>query len=197
MSLRHLTLVALLVSAFAVSPAAAADNGYFPRNPYDTRFCAGLETAFRTGNGTRLDCTSKTTAIVVEYFDYWPQAIGQALALATETGRQPGIVLVCRNDRQHCASAGHDVESVFGRLRTPLTLWPCAMTDAWLGECYKAVLPSLLCRLPLETRLNLSNPLENAPACPGLSARQRMAPTPAPGIGRFCAKSRVSDAKTH
>ena len=141
MSLRHLTLVGLLVSAFAVSPADAADNGYFPRNPYDTRFCAGLETAFRTGNGTRLDCTSKTTAIVVEYFDYWPEAIGQALALATKTGLQPGIVLVCRNDRQHCDAAAHDVESVFAGLKAPLTLWTCALTDAALGDCHRADLP--------------------------------------------------------
>ena len=140
MSLRQLSLIAV-VGLLQIGSAQAAGDGYFPANHYDLRFCAGLKTEFRSENATRIDCTSKANAIVVEYFDYWPEAIGQSLALAAKTGLEPGIVLVCRNDHEHCANAANAVEATFARIKSPLTLWDCGLTDTSLGDCHKADLP--------------------------------------------------------
>jgi hypothetical protein len=118
----------------AAAPAVAAD-GYFPANRTEARFCAGLERDYRPGNAARLACESPTDAIVVEYQDYWREAIGQALSLAAETDRRPGIVLVCRNDEQHCMAASTGVRAPFSRYAVPLTLWDCGLMDQALGDC--------------------------------------------------------------
>src|SRR5690242_20124372 len=120
----------LLACALILLPAgiANADN-YFPANPYEARFCAGLDRDFRPENASRVDCLSKTNAIVVEYYDYWREAIGQSLALATERGLKPGIVLICRNDEQHCIKASGSVEATFSHFAVPLTLWECLLID--------------------------------------------------------------------
>ena len=133
----HRLLAASLLALLPLGGAIAAGDNYFPKNPFDARFCAGLATTFRSENAARIECTSPTNAIVVEYFDYWPEAIGQSLAFATRTGLKPGIVLVCRNDHQHCANAASEVEAIFARLETPLTLWDCSITAASLDECIK------------------------------------------------------------
>lgn len=137
MSDGHRTLLAALATILPLGGALAAGDNYFPPNPYDQRFCAGLTQQFRSENAARIDCTSATTAIVVEYFDYWPEAVGQSLALAAQTGLEPGIVLVCRNDHQHCENAASAVEKAFARVATPLTLWDCSITDAALSDCNK------------------------------------------------------------
>lgn len=116
---------------------ASAGDHYFPKNPYDARFCAGLKTEFRPGNASRLDCTSAANAIVVEYNDYWTEAIGQALAFASATGLAPGIVLVCRNDHGHCDNAAAAVARVFVGVKSPLALWDCSITSATLRDCKK------------------------------------------------------------
>jgi hypothetical protein len=131
----------LAAGLFALLPAgqtaAAMGDNYFPANPFDARFCAGLHTQFRSENAARLACTTDTTAIVVEYYDYWPEAIGQSLALATQTGLTPGIVLVCRNDHAHCEIAAKAVESAFARMKAPVDLWDCGLLDASLSDCDK------------------------------------------------------------
>ena len=137
MSIGHRTLLAVLATVVPMGASAAAGDNYFPSNAYDQRFCAGLSQQFRSENAARIDCTSATNAIVVEYFDYWPEAIGQSLALAARTGLTPGIVLVCRNDHQHCANAASAVEATFARLAAPVTLWDCSLTDAALSDCDK------------------------------------------------------------
>lgn len=131
----HRLITAALVVLLGCTAAQAEGDGYFRKNPFDAQFCAGLTTTFRSENAARLNCTNATTAIVVEYADYWPEAIGQSLALAMQTGLQPGIVLVCRNDRQHCDAALAAVESAFSRLKAPFSLWDCRMADASLEAC--------------------------------------------------------------
>src|SRR5262245_12213808 len=118
-------LAAGLVALMPWGAAAFAGDHYFPQNPYDVRFCAGLKSEYRPGNASRLECTSATNAIVVEYHDYWPEAVGQSLAFASLTGLAPGIVLVCRNDHSHCANAAAAVEKVFADVKSPLALWDC------------------------------------------------------------------------
>lgn len=138
MKLGYRTSLAALLSLLPLSAAiAAGGDNYFPRNIFDARFCAGLKTEFRSQNASRLDCVSDTTAIVVEYYDYWPEAIGQSLALAAQTGLKPGIVLVCRNDHAHCSIAAAEVEKAFEQIKAPLTLWDCSITDATLKDCDK------------------------------------------------------------
>lgn len=134
----HRLLTTGVLALLAAGPAiAAAGDNYFPANPFDARFCAGLETHLRSENATRLGCTDATTAIVVEYYDYWPEAIGQSLALASQTGLSPGIVLVCRNDHAHCEIAARAVESAFAQMKAPVSLWDCGIMDAALSECDK------------------------------------------------------------
>lgn len=137
MSYGHRALLAALAAILPLGGARAAGDNYFPPNPYDQRFCAGLAQQFRSENAARIGCTSATTAIVVEYFDYWPEAVGQSLALAARTGLAPGIVLVCRNDHRHCENAAAAVVQAFAHSATPLTLWDCSLTDASLSDCDK------------------------------------------------------------
>ena len=91
----------------------------------------------RETNGARLQCTDATTAIVVEYYDYWPEAVGQALAFAARTGLTPGIVLVCRSADAHCAIAAHAVEAALAPSAAPFRLWTCRLTDPTLAACSK------------------------------------------------------------
>ncbi len=127
---RLIACALLLVSA----GIARADN-YFPANPYQARFCAGLHAEFRPENASRVDCLSPTTAIVVEYQDYWREAVGQALVLATESGLKPGIVIVCRNDEGHCINAAAGIQATLAHFAIPLTLWECLTIDRSLGDC--------------------------------------------------------------
>jgi hypothetical protein len=133
--INRLLFVGLLALAPMGESVAAAGDQYFPANPFDLRFCAGLDIEFRTGNGTRYECKTSTTAIVVEYHDYWREAIGQSLAFAAETGLTPGIVLVCRNDLGHCINAAKGVEAAFAKLKSPVALWDCNITDTRLSDC--------------------------------------------------------------
>ena len=133
----HRLLAVTVMVLTSLGGAAAAGDNYFPKNPYDMRFCAGLATSFRSENAARLECTSATNAIIVEYSDYWPEAIGQSLAFAAQTGLEPGIVLVCRNDHQHCANAAAEVEATFARFTSPLSLWDCGITASSLADCIK------------------------------------------------------------
>jgi hypothetical protein len=125
----------LVMTAALGGPAAALDPGYFPRNAYQERFCAGLDAHYRATNAARIDCTDGTHAIVVEYQDFWPEAVGTAMAFATATGLEPAIVMVCRNDGQHCANAAAGIEATFARFALPLTLWQCRPIDASLEDC--------------------------------------------------------------
>jgi hypothetical protein len=131
----HITrLLAIALLIFLPAGAANADN-YFTPNPHQARFCAGLETHFRPENASRIDCVSATNAIVVEYQDYWREAVGQALVLATERGLKPGIVLVCRNDEGHCINAAAHIEATFEHFAVPLTLWECMLISPALRDC--------------------------------------------------------------
>ncbi|HWA20345.1 MAG TPA: hypothetical protein VG757_15270 [Devosia sp.] len=133
----HVTrLLAAILLVLLPMGIAGADN-YFPTNPYQARFCAGLETHFRPENAWRVDCVSSTNAIVVEYQDYWREAVGQALVLATERGLKPGIVLVCRNDEGHCIKASERIEATFAHFAVPLTLWECMVISPALGDCVR------------------------------------------------------------
>jgi hypothetical protein len=117
--------------------AVAGDDGYFPANAYQARFCAGLTQEMRQENASRVDCTSSTHAMIIEFQDYWREAIGQAIAFAAETGLRPGIVLVCRNDEQHCMNAAARIEIAFGHFAVPLTLWSCSIMSSSLAACPK------------------------------------------------------------
>lgn len=115
--------------------SSLVDPGYFRSNPYQARFCQGLEPAYRATNAARVDCTDGTHAIVVDYQDFWPEAVGTAMAFATATGLEPAIVMVCRNDGQHCINAAAEIEATFAHFAVPLTLWQCLPIDASLADC--------------------------------------------------------------
>ena len=84
-------------------------------------------------NGTRADCVSETHAIEVDFAHKWAEALGQSLNYAAETGKRPGIILVCkRGTEPRCLSWALRLEQTIARWRLPVTVWLC---DA-AGDCH-------------------------------------------------------------
>lgn len=48
-------------------------------------------------NGTRCDCLTTNYAVEFDFASKWLEAVGQSLNYAHQSGRQAGIVLICRS----------------------------------------------------------------------------------------------------
>jgi hypothetical protein len=55
---------------------------------------------YRLPDGSRVDLLSDTHAWEVDWAKKWPEGIGQALFYGLETGRQPGVILLVRDERR-------------------------------------------------------------------------------------------------
>lgn len=85
-------------------------------------------------NGTRADCVSETHAIEVDFAHKWAEAVGQSLNYAAETGKRPGIILVCkRGTEAGCLRWSLTLEQTIKHWRLPVHVMQC---DA-KGECSK------------------------------------------------------------
>ena len=75
------------------------------------------KTEVRLKDGTRVDCLTDTYAIEFDFAKKWAESIGQSLHYARLTGKKPGIVLICRKekDRRHLERLRKAVE--FGGLK--------------------------------------------------------------------------------
>ncbi|MBZ0218085.1 MAG: hypothetical protein K8F25_16130 [Fimbriimonadaceae bacterium] len=103
------------------------------------RLCAGMALEWVvTTTLARVDCLSATHAIEVDWADKWAESIGQALYYAYETGKEPGIVLVCKNpaeDAAKCLKHGLMAESTLAHFGIKATVWHCDIDTEVLDEC--------------------------------------------------------------
>lgn len=99
---------------------------------------AGWQTEVHIPNGTRADCVSKTHAIEIDFANHWAEALGQSLNYAAETGKQPGIILICkRGTEARCLTWALTLEQTIKRWNLPVKVWHCdadGMCDVNLGQ---------------------------------------------------------------
>lgn len=93
---------------------------------------AGWQMEMKMPNGTKADCVSDTHAIEVEFAHKWAESIGQSLNYAAETGKTPGIVLICkRGTEARCLKWSLVLEQTIRHWRLPIDVWLCGAD----GEC--------------------------------------------------------------
>ena len=90
MRLGSLAAMALTVGTLHSAPAGALDS-----RPFNERLCAGMQLEVHLASGGRVDCLSDRYAIETEWAQEWYAAVGQSLYYAGETGREPGIIILC------------------------------------------------------------------------------------------------------
>ncbi|MCP4383776.1 MAG: hypothetical protein GY798_20585 [Hyphomicrobiales bacterium] len=109
------------------------------------KFCADIDADPKPfPDDTQVDCLSDTHAIEVDWSDKRAEAIGQSLhyALWTEEipaigSKKPGIILVCRRQRDTCLDHIRRVRRVAQAYELPITLWDCDEGDEFLTDCQK------------------------------------------------------------
>ncbi len=121
----------LFVAALVLATCAQAET----ERDFQERFCAGWELEHRLPNGNRVDCLNGLHAIEVDFTHKWAEAIGQALHYSGETGRLPGVILICKASRQTCRRHELAYVMTLAKWRLPIDTWICDKTAALLGEC--------------------------------------------------------------
>lgn len=87
---------------------------------------AGYRMEQKLPNGTRTDCVSETHAIEIDFAQKWAEAVGQSLNYAAETGKQPGIILICkRGTERKCLKWSLTLEQTIKAWKLPITVWLC------------------------------------------------------------------------
>lgn len=113
------------------------------------RYCAGMDKEYRVTSGGRGDCLSAEYAIEVDYADMWAQAVGQSLYYAQQTGRKPGIILLCESSATEveglCRSYVYRLSYALQLVRANVKVWYCLPEDATLENC---ALPDVRSKLP-------------------------------------------------
>ena len=89
--------VAAGIMLLAAGHAAAAKE-----SDYQTHLCADMAMEIELAAGGRVDCISHDFAIEVDFSEKWHQAVGQSLYYASQTGRSPAIILICRKAERLC-----------------------------------------------------------------------------------------------
>ncbi|MEC7290884.1 MAG: hypothetical protein VXW22_12420, partial [Pseudomonadota bacterium] len=69
---------------------------------YQKCACKDLETEVRLPGGAFADCVSDTFAIEVESYSDWAEGIGQSLHYASETDKEPKLIMFCETDVSRC-----------------------------------------------------------------------------------------------
>ncbi len=87
------------------------------------------------GDMGRADCVSATHAIEVEWDDKWHEGVGQALAYATASGLEPGLVLLCRHKERLCLKHSLAAQEVFSAQGVTATVWECGLDSETLDDC--------------------------------------------------------------
>jgi len=89
-------------------------------------------------DGGRADCLSATTVYEVDFTEKWHQAIGQSLYYASQTGKDPAIILVCRKSQKTCLGHSLRLRSTLSRWSLPITVWECDQNAILLEtDCLK------------------------------------------------------------
>ncbi len=124
------TLAAAII--LAASPAFAESA-----RAYQERLCAVMQTEVTLASGARVDCLNHEFAIEVDFSDKWHQAIGQSLYYAAETGRKPGVILICRKSDDTCLGHSLRLQTTIGAWNLPITVWQCESDALALSDCLR------------------------------------------------------------
>lgn len=86
----------LLYVAVLLHPIAALAGRVHPEAWYQEKWCTkmGGEAEFYLHDRTRVDCLLDDYAVEVDFAGKWAEAIGQALYYASQTQRDPGVLLI-------------------------------------------------------------------------------------------------------
>jgi hypothetical protein len=123
MTIHALVLVAALLSS---------------ESDYRDHICgaAGWQMEVRMSNGTKADCLSETHAIEIDWTYKYAEAIGQSLNYASVTGKQPGIILICkRGTERKCLKWSLLLEETIAAWKLPITVWLCGADARRLDDC--------------------------------------------------------------
>jgi hypothetical protein len=61
--------------------------------------------------GGRADCVGPHYAIEIDWSEKWAESLGQAMYYASQTGKEPGLVLLCRKPEADCLKHSIRVEA--------------------------------------------------------------------------------------
>ena len=113
------TVTFMLLILFSSLGAKASER----EDWYQQVWCDGQngQAEAELNDGTRVDCLTKTHAIEMDFSSKWPEAIGQSLYYAMQTGRKAGIVLIIRNlgELYHWDR----MNTVIKKYQLPITTW--------------------------------------------------------------------------
>lgn len=110
--------------------------------------CAGMAQEVTVASGGRADCVSPTHAIEVDWTENWAAGLGQAMHYASQTGLEPGLILICHQQERTCLGHVLRAEATFAHWRIVATIWRCTLTDTALDQCLATPLSE---RVPLPT----------------------------------------------
>lgn len=78
------------------------------------------------GKPAAIDCFNERHAIEIDWGPKWAEAVGQSLYYASQTGREPGIILICNEGKElRCLDYKYRLEAAlaFGKIKA--TVWYC------------------------------------------------------------------------
>lgn len=119
----------MTATAFALAAALLSTE-----SDYRDHICgaAGWQMEQRLPNGTKADCVSETHAWEIDFAHKWAEALGQSLNYAAETGKTPGIILVCKHRTEaRCLKWALRLEQTIKRWQLPVKVMRCDAN----GEC--------------------------------------------------------------
>jgi len=80
------------------------------------------------GMGGRADGVGLHYAVEIDWSEKWAESLGQALYYASETKKEPGIILLCRGPEARCLKCALRLEAAISHFNLQLTAWRS-------GEC--------------------------------------------------------------
>jgi hypothetical protein len=109
------------------------------------RLCAQIEREKQfekrrlAGKPSAIDCFNDRYAIEIDRGPKWAEAIGQAIYYASQTNREPGIVLICDEGRERrCLDYKFRLEAALAYSKLKSTVWFCPSKAASLDrDCLK------------------------------------------------------------
>lgn len=130
-------LIFLLASALWPATVEARDEAFWQQ-----RYCEGMDLERHLPSGGFVDCLSDEHAIEVDWADGWAGSVGQSLYYAAETGRKPGIILLCESSEAEveglCRSYIYRLEYALQFVKVHVDVWTCAIdSDETLDDCFR------------------------------------------------------------
>ena len=85
--------------------------------------------------GGRADCVGPHYAIEIDWSEKWAESLGQAMYYASQTGKEPGLILLCRKPEADCLKHSIRVEAAITQYKIRATVWECGQFPLTLNDC--------------------------------------------------------------